>query len=255
MNNNDSPLIPQGSFLEQKNKGRARVRIAVFVVLAIHGIGLMALLMQGCKPNVPPPETQLQETNVVTTPPFEATNPPTVPEPTVPGPVQTNVQPAPQENTTTAPPTAQGVTEYKIAKGDTLAGIAKTHGVSVKALQDANPGIEPTKLRIGQPIKIPAATTQSPPRAAVPESLNGMQDYVVKSGDTLIKIAGQFGVSVKAIRTANSLTTDRIRVGQHLKIPAKPVPPAFASPGSNATAVAPDTGAATTSNPASTPSR
>ena len=44
--NNQNPLIPQGSALEQKNKGRARMKIAVFFVLAIHGIGLMALLMQ-----------------------------------------------------------------------------------------------------------------------------------------------------------------------------------------------------------------
>src|SRR5215471_5150574 len=49
--NNPSPLLPQGSVLEQntKNKGRARVKIAVFFVLAIHGVGLLALLMQGCK--------------------------------------------------------------------------------------------------------------------------------------------------------------------------------------------------------------
>src|SRR5947209_4545216 len=47
--NNQSPLIPQGSLLDQRNKGRARVKIAVFLVLAIHGVGLMALLMQGCK--------------------------------------------------------------------------------------------------------------------------------------------------------------------------------------------------------------
>jgi hypothetical protein len=39
--------------------------------------------------------------------------------------------------------------------------------------------------------------------------------------DTLIKIANQFGVTVKAIRTENKLTTDRIKVGQHLKIPVK----------------------------------
>ncbi|HWH68032.1 MAG TPA: hypothetical protein VNT26_01495, partial [Candidatus Sulfotelmatobacter sp.] len=52
--NNESPLIPQGSTLEQKTKGRTRVKIAVFVVLAIHGVGLLALLMQGCKPNSTP---------------------------------------------------------------------------------------------------------------------------------------------------------------------------------------------------------
>src|ERR1043165_7056346 len=49
--NNQSPLVPQGSMLEQntKNKGRARVKIAVFFVLTIHAVGLLALLMQGCK--------------------------------------------------------------------------------------------------------------------------------------------------------------------------------------------------------------
>jgi hypothetical protein len=63
MNPNESPLIPQGSFLEQKNKGRARVKIAVFVVLAIHGVGLMALLMQGCKPSTTQTDSSLTDTN------------------------------------------------------------------------------------------------------------------------------------------------------------------------------------------------
>src|ERR1044071_9052815 len=45
----NNPLVPQGSLLEQKNKSRARVKIAVLLVLTIHGIGLLALLMQGCK--------------------------------------------------------------------------------------------------------------------------------------------------------------------------------------------------------------
>ena len=73
--NNQSPLIPQGSLSEQKNKGRTRVRIAVFVVLAIHGVGLMVLLMQGCQkpPEMPPPSAE--PTNAP--PPFvEPTNPP-----------------------------------------------------------------------------------------------------------------------------------------------------------------------------------
>src|SRR6266568_6282251 len=47
--NNESPLAPQGSMLEQKNQGRSRVKIAVFCVLAVHVVGLLALLLQGCK--------------------------------------------------------------------------------------------------------------------------------------------------------------------------------------------------------------
>ncbi len=108
---------------------------------------------------------------------------------------------------------------------------------------DANPGVDATKLQIGQTIKIPAATAQATPGATTTGTSNGMQLYKVQSGDTLIKIASKFGVSVKAISNANNLTTSRIRVGETLKIPAKPQPPAFAAPGSTSTAPAPDTSA------------
>ena len=48
-----------------------------------------------------------------------------------------------------------GAKTYKIKSGDYLAKIAKKFKVSIKALQDANPGIEPSKLQIGQEINIP----------------------------------------------------------------------------------------------------
>jgi len=45
--------------------------------------------------------------------------------------------------------------------------------------------------------------------------------YSVKSGDSLTKIAGEFGVTVKALRSENHLKTDKIVVGQKLTIPGK----------------------------------
>lgn len=45
--------------------------------------------------------------------------------------------------------------------------------------------------------------------------------YVVAEGDTLNKIAKEFGVTVEALKAANNLTDDNIFVGQTLKIPAK----------------------------------
>src|SRR5258708_18326149 len=72
--NNPSPLIPQGSLLEQKNKGRARARIAVFLVLAIHGVGLMALLMQGCKKEPDANTTSAADQATNNPPTFEQTN-------------------------------------------------------------------------------------------------------------------------------------------------------------------------------------
>jgi LysM repeat protein len=49
--------------------------------------------------------------------------------------------------------TAAGPGEYSVAKGDTLGGIAKKVGISLKSLQDLNPGVDATKLRIGQKLK------------------------------------------------------------------------------------------------------
>lgn len=43
--------------------------------------------------------------------------------------------------------------------------------------------------------------------------------YAVQSGDTLGKIAGQFGVSIDTIKWANDLHRDGLTIGQELKIP------------------------------------
>ena len=214
--NTQNPLIPQGSALEQKDKGRKRVKIAVFFVLAIHGIGLMALLMQGCgQSKEPAPPAETLET--------VASNPPVVvAAPVVPETPATPVLPS-------------GATEYTIVKGDYLDKLAKDFHTSVKAILEANPGIEPTKLKIGQKIHIPAPGTPAAPTAtsatpvAAPSAV-AEQTYTVRSGDNLTKIAGRFGISVKALRAANGLKTDSIKVGQKLTIPAKGSVPATVPP-------------------------
>jgi LysM repeat protein len=241
--NNENPLVSQGSFVEQKNKGRSRVKVAVFLVLAFHGIGLIALLMtQGCgnkqeKSPEQTPETansgqpqNFQPTNQVEAPTNAPSQPSnnvaaTTPPPPPPPP------PAPPAVTTPPEPQAQ---DYAIAQGDTLGALAKKFGVTLKALLDANPGVQPTKLKIAQKIHIPSAApsataTPSGAPAGVAEPTEGAQSYAVKSGDTLSSIAKQFGVKIKAIRLANNLTTDRIVVGQKLKIPAKTTAPAPAA--------------------------
>jgi LysM repeat protein len=250
--NNQNPLIPQGSALEQKNKGRARTKIAVFLALAINGTFLMALLMQGCgqsKEPVTPTET------VPSNPPpafVETTNPPvTTSSPPVAVTAPAVVEPL-------MPPAAPaGATEYTIVKGDILDSIAKKFHVSLKALTDANPGIQPTKLKIGQQIHIPAPATPAAPTAAAAAvvetpSAGGEQMYTVKSGDNLTKIHEQFGVSLKALRAANGLKTDRLSVGQKLKIPAKAASAPAAAP---ATPTEPAPASTTTPTPTTPPGR
>ena len=49
--------------------------------------------------------------------------------------------------------TPAGPGEYVVAKGDTLGPIARKIGLSVKALQDLNPDVNPNKMQIGQRLK------------------------------------------------------------------------------------------------------
>jgi LysM repeat protein len=43
---------------------------------------------------------------------------------------------------------------YQVKKGDTFGGIAKKHQVSVSQLQKLNPKVSPSKLTIGQRIRV-----------------------------------------------------------------------------------------------------
>jgi len=43
--------------------------------------------------------------------------------------------------------------------------------------------------------------------------------YVVKSGDTLSRIARSYATTIKGIKAANNLTDERLTVGTKLKIP------------------------------------
>jgi LysM repeat protein len=80
--------------------------------------------------------------------------------------------------------------------------------------------------------------------------MGGGETYLVKSGDSLTKIAKAHGTTVKAIKAENNLNTDHIKVGQKLKIPAK-VEAAAAAPAPAPAPVAPAPAPAPV--PASTP--
>jgi LysM repeat protein len=190
-------------------------------VLLVGVTGLIAMLIQGCKreqivEETPPPvDTNMMamDTNL---PPMVASNLPAM-APVVAPPV---VEPTPAS------------TEYVVVRGDTLDKIAKRCGVTLSALRAANPGVEPTRLKIGQKLTIPAGGMA--PAAAVGSvssepGMAGGEIYVVRSGDTLTRIAKKFGTTVKAIEAENNLSTTKIHVGQKLKIPAK-VPAATPAP-------------------------
>jgi LysM repeat protein len=52
-------------------------------------------------------------------------------------------------------PAVAGPGEYVIKSGDTLAKIARAQGFSLADVQSVNPGVDSSKLKVGQKIKLP----------------------------------------------------------------------------------------------------
>jgi LysM repeat protein len=81
------------------------------------------------------------------------------PAPTLaPTPAPTDIfveSPEPDASAAPAEPTAAAGTRYKVKKGDTMWAIAQEYGISLKALREANPDVDPTTMRVGTVLVIP----------------------------------------------------------------------------------------------------
>lgn len=125
----------------------------------------------------------------------------------------------------TVPVAGPSFETYTVKKGDNLWTIARRSNVSLNELYAAN-GLDTTSiLSIGQQLQIPvegstATVTAPSPDTYQPTSFNqGSTEYMIKRGDSLSKIANQFDTSVGAIKAANGLSSDLIRVGDKLVVP------------------------------------
>ncbi len=63
-------------------------------------------------------------------------------------------------------------------------------------------------------------TYQSAENIIPPNTDTGITEYVVRSGDTLWRLAQRFNTTVDAIKKLNGLTNDTLQIGQVLQIPA-----------------------------------
>lgn len=102
---------------------------------------------------------------------------------------------------------------YPVKPGDTLYAIAGFYNVSLDDLIEANPGIDPYRLFVGQIICIPLAT---PPVTC----LEGQGDYAVQAGDTFYTIAQKFNISLQELINANpGVNPNALLIGQIICIP------------------------------------
>ncbi len=118
---------------------------------------------------------------------------------------------------------------YTVVAGDSLWAVAKKHGVSVAELNAVN-SLTSQTLKPGQTLIIPRAEEVSAPIGAADAAaaVSERPTYTVRSGDTLGAIARRHGTSVAALKSANRLTSDIVRVGQQLVLPSDSAPVASA---------------------------
>jgi membrane-bound lytic murein transglycosylase D len=109
---------------------------------------------------------------------------------------------------------------YTIRSGDTLSALARHYGVTADLIQDANPGIRPQFLRIGQEIRIPALNDVAPYQKAKNAAPSFEGNHLVKRGETLWSIALAYEVDPEELAEANGMAlNDILREGKTLKTP------------------------------------
>lgn len=112
-------------------------------------------------------------------------------------------EPAPKPATT-----ATAEKSHTVKYGETFWSIARLYGISVDELKAANVKVDPMELLVNTVLVIPT-------KAAVTPTY-----YTVVAGDSLWRIARQFGVSVEQLQTLNPGASDLIYPGQVLTVKA-----------------------------------
>jgi LysM repeat protein len=145
---------------------------------------------------------------------------------TIPAPGQAPTPPvnaAPSSPGIAPAPAASGGGGYRVAPGDTLSGIAASHGVSLGSLAAANGlkldswVIQGTTLRLPAPGSAPVAQAAPAAGQGAPEAMGA---YKVRPGDTLSGLAAAARVPAAQMAYMNGLNpSSRLVAGTIIKLP------------------------------------
>ncbi len=104
-------------------------------------------------------------------------------------------------------------TYHTVKSGDSLWDIAIQYGTSVEKIKQLNQ-LSSDNLQIGEQLCVKMTPDQKP--AATPIIEAGATYYIVQPGDSLWKIAQQFGTSVEKIKQLNQLSSENLQIGFRL---------------------------------------
>jgi membrane-bound lytic murein transglycosylase D len=117
--------------------------------------------------------------------------------------------------------------KHRVRKGETISSIANKYNVSDSVIISHNKLSSKKKLVQGRKLKIPI-TKENQGYASGKSRQKGEKikiassgQYKVKKGETLLMISRRYEISSAQIKEINNLKTDKIRVGQILKLPQK----------------------------------
>jgi membrane-bound lytic murein transglycosylase D len=116
---------------------------------------------------------------------------------------------------------------HRVARGETLSGIAQRYGISTRVLQAANPGAQARRLRIGYRLTVPVspaaqtrATTGRRSTASPRPVPRGSTYHTVRRGESLWAIARRYGVRVGDLQSWNEIGGTVVYPGQRLRVSA-----------------------------------
>ena len=117
-----------------------------------------------------------------------------------------------------------GGSTYTVSVGDTLWAISRKFGVTITQLKSWN-NLSSDMIYVGQKLSIQTGTgntavtpTPSTPGVSNNPTTSNAQTYTVVAGDSVWKIAHQFGISMDTLRSLNNIQNNFIYPGQVLKI-------------------------------------
>jgi LysM repeat protein len=129
---------------------------------------------------------------------------------------------------------AQEQKTYQVKKGDTFYSISKALDVTVAELKEWN-GITSNNLEIDQELiyyiqSTPQVVSDSLPTEDTSTLISTSSStpntyYLVKSGDSLYKIAQENDMTVQELKDLNNLTSNNLRIGQRLAVKSVSIAP------------------------------